>query len=49
MGKTYVLEREPHWECFDLQQSCEGNRRHYIEEAENDRDYALVSPCTELR
>ena len=48
MGGTFQLEREPHWECFDTRESCEGNQRHYVAEARGGRDYAGVSPCTEL-
>lgn len=48
MGTTHQLDREPHWECFDTRQSCEGNQRRYVEEARQRRDYASVSPCTEL-
>lgn len=45
---TYELHREPHWECFDTQVSCEANQRHYVAEAREGRDYAAVSRCTEL-
>lgn len=45
---TYELHREPHWECFDTQVSCEANQRHYEAEAKQGRDYSSVSRCTEL-
>jgi hypothetical protein len=45
---TFALHKAPMWECFPSRTACEANQKHYQSEAAHGRDYASVSPCTEL-